>query len=268
MADSGRPPLRPIYEEDEDERSSLLKPLTQKAVLISDEEVYYAARQHWASLFKPFYETFIVLLVIVWATAIFGSGDGRGDINLWVGALIVGAAIQTVTGARLPTSRLGTDPFYKPGAGLGNLSLGAAVAAFALGLWAANILVAITAAIFIVMLRFAIILAQWSFYEVRYITNRRVIESGGFLGARISSMPLSRVTDISYGRSITGELFGYSAMRVETAGQDQALGTVRFIANPDRFYEVLIDLSAPKAAPPTAKPIRRGRTLRRTNPET
>jgi uncharacterized membrane protein YdbT with pleckstrin-like domain len=97
-----------------------------------------------------------------------------------------------------------------------------------------------------VITRLVVVLARWSFYERRYITNRRVIESGGFLGSRISSMPLSRVTDISYSRTIPGELFGYATMRVETAGQDQALGIVRFISEPDHFYEVLINFSAPQ----------------------
>ncbi|MGF1598723.1 MAG: PH domain-containing protein [Acidimicrobiales bacterium] len=235
------------------QRSSLLRPLDENAVLVPNEKVYYAERQHWASIVQPIYETFIILLFIVWIVG-FARDDADAGGNQVIGAILLlalaHAGLVAITGGRLPSSRLAVDPFSKPGAGVGRVAIAGGLAALvaSYGLFGPRFVG--IAVVLSVIGRLTIILARWSFYERRYITNRRVIESGGFLGSRISSMPLSRVTDISYGRSIPGELFGYATMRVETAGQDQALGTVRFIAEPDHFYEVLINFSAPQAATP------------------
>lgn len=237
--------------------SSLLKPLTEGAVLVPNEQVYYAERQHWASIVQPVYETFIFLLFLVWVVDARTSGFNGG--NSWIGIILLGAGAQAiiaaVSGGRAPTSRLAVDPFSSKGntsTGMNptvRILLGAAVLLmlYRFGFGRTGVL-----AVFIVIARLTTILARWSFYERRYVTNRRLIESSGFLGSRISSMPLSRVTDIVYGRTVMGEIFNYARMRVETAGQDQALGVVRYIAEPDHFYEVLVNFSAPSA--PGAKP--------------
>jgi hypothetical protein len=224
----------------------LPKPLDERAILVPNEQVYYAERQHWASVVRPVYETFIFLLFVVWSVDFFGSTSYR---NNWVGVLLLLATIHAIvyiaTGAG-PTSRLAVDPFSNPDEGAGRYTMIAMGAVVVIGVFMLGFRLAGMIAVIVVITRLVVVLARWSFYERRYITNRRVIESGGFLGSRISSMPLSRVTDISYSRTIPGELFGYATMRVETAGQDQALGIVRFISEPDHFYEVLINFSAPQ----------------------
>jgi uncharacterized membrane protein YdbT with pleckstrin-like domain len=231
-------------------RSSLIRPLDEQAVLVPDEQVYYAERQHWASIVQPVYETFIFLLFTVWVVDLFNSTDmGTG----WISAILLGAVIHAVilavTGGRTPRSRLAADPFSNPaGKGVSRAGILAIGLLMVLVVRATGFQGAGIAAVVVVVTRLIVILARWSFYERRYITNRRVIESGGFLGSRISSMPLSRVTDINYSRTVPGEVFGYATMRVETAGQDQALGVVRYISEPDHFYEVLINFSAPQAS--------------------
>ena len=230
-------------------RSSLVRPLDEKAVLVPNEQVYYAERQHWGSIVQPLYETFIFLLFIIWVVDALTSSELSGS---WIALILLAATVHAgalaITGGRTPTSRLAVDPFSNPnGKGVSRAGLLAIAVVIALVLGVFGLQVAGTTAVIVVITRLIIILARWSFYERRYITNRRVIESGGFLGSRISSMPLSRVTDISYSRTVPGEIFGYATMRVETAGQDQALGVVRYIAEPDHFYEVLINFSAPQA---------------------
>lgn len=230
-------------------RASLFKPQDVEDVKVEDEDVVYQARQHWASVVQPIYETFVILLFIIWIVDLTSS-DGYS--NSFVTFILVGAGLHwvvlAVTGGRVPISRLAADPFSNPagqqtvnrtlliGLGIG-IGLGIAILGFQITL---------VMAVVGIIARLIIILARWSFYERRYITDRRVIESGGFLGSRISSMPLSRVTDISYSRTVPGELLGYATMRVETAGQDQALGVVRYISDPNKFYDVLVKFSAPK----------------------
>ena len=233
-------------------RSSLLKPLDERAVLVPNERVYYAERRHWASIVQPIYETFMILLGIVWAVGRCGGEEGatpgvRGIELLLIGA--VGHIIFLFATGRRPTSRLAVDPFSNPGQTIGRINMIATAVLAAAVLFLAGPQVLGILAVIVVITRLTVILARWSFYERRYITNRRLIESGGFLGSRISSMPLSRVTDINYMQTIPGELLRYSTMRVETAGQDQALGIVRYIANPDHFYEVLVSFSAPATSP-------------------
>lgn len=240
-------PLTPITAT----RSSLLKPLDDRAVLVPHERVYYAERRHWASIIQPIYETFIFLLAVVWAVGRFGNTDSPPGFRLIELALIVAVAhlISLFVSGKHPTSRLAVDPFSNPGRRPSRFVILAGLVILGLLLMQFGPQLVGMGAVVVVITRLVVVLARWSFYERRYITNRRLIESGGLLGSRISSMPLSRVTDINYMQTIAGELLHYSAMRVETAGQDQALGIVRFIANPDHFYEVLISFSAPGATP-------------------
>lgn len=231
-------------------RASLIRPLSEADVLVANETAYYSGRQHWASVVQPIYETFVFLLFIIWIIDVFAStGLSNPLVGLVLVLALVHALLLAFTGGRPPVSRLAVDPFSNPSRAK-NVSRTAVLwvaASLLLGLIVLGLQVTAVFAVIGVITRLVIILARWSYYEKRYITNRRVIEAGGFLGSRISSMPLSRVTDISYSKSVPGELLGYATMRVETAGQDQALGIVRFISRPDHFYEVLSNFSAPPA---------------------
>ncbi len=238
-------------------RASLLLPQSLDDVIVDNEDVYYEARQHWASVVQPAYETFIVLLFIIW---LVDATTGSELNSRLVSLVLIGAAIHlvilTVTGGRPPVSTLATDPFVNA-AGQQTFSrtgLLVSVGIVLLTMTVAGIQATIFLVVFLVLSRLTVILIRWWCYERRYITNRRLIEAGGFLGSRISSMPLSRVTDISYSRTIPGELLGYATMRVETAGQEQALGIVRFIADPNVFYDVLVNFSAPKTSPDDTPP--------------
>jgi hypothetical protein len=49
-------------------------------------------------------------------------------------------------------------------------------------------------------------------------------------------MPLLKVTDMSYVRSIPGQFLGFGKFVLESAGQDQALREVKWVPNPDQTY--------------------------------
>ena len=221
-------------------RSTLFAPLHRRAILIADEKVYYAERQHWMAMTQPAYETLVFTLIIVYAAI---PWQDRWAI---IGSIltITPATVLLVAGGQLRT-RLGNDPFTNPVRQANRTRLavvligGDAFLVFLGFNWLLYV------SIVVIIGRLIIYLTRWAFYERRYITNRRVIEAGGLWGSRISTMPFSRVTDINYTRTVVGEIFGYASMRVETAGQEQALGLVRFIDNPTMFYEILIQFSAP-----------------------
>ncbi len=69
-------------------------------------------------------------------------------------------------------------------------------------------------------------------------------------------MPLGKLTDVTYRRSIAGRLFGYGDLIVESAGQDQALSHIDHLPHPDDFYRTVTTLIGlqKEEPPPRSKP--------------
>jgi uncharacterized membrane protein YdbT with pleckstrin-like domain len=98
------------------------------------------------------------------------------------------------------------------------------------------------------------------------ITDKRVMLTTGLLTKRVAIMPLSKVTDMTYERSVMGRLIGYGVFVMESAGQDQALSRIDYLPTPDLVYhDVSALLFGPKpgiqtprsgpAAPPSTMPL-------------
>jgi uncharacterized membrane protein YdbT with pleckstrin-like domain len=77
--------------------------------------------------------------------------------------------------------------------------------------------------------------ASWSL-ESFIITDRRVLLIYGILTHRVGIMPLSKVTDLTYERSLPGRLLGYGAFVIESAGQHQAFSRIEFLPSSDVLY--------------------------------
>ena len=202
--------------------SSLLLPLNVLDVLIPDEVVQYNERKHWASLIQPFLETVAVLTLIT----MFAGGLPDGALGGFL--FLLASVVVLVMYRQRKWKKLS---LFAVAAGLvvGFVVLGAEPMAIALILGSAA--------------RFVYRAAMWAFYTRLYITNRRVLTSTGFLGAEINAMPLTRITDIAFKRTVPGEILDYGTLRIESAGQDQALGLITFLNQPDHFYNILIGLS-------------------------
>lgn len=83
----------------------------------------------------------------------------------------------------------------------------------------------------------------WQWWVDRIIvTDQRIFEVSGVLTRKVASMPLTRVTDMTYRRSIWGRLLGYGDLIVESAGQEQALSHIMTIPRPDDFYRTITSL--------------------------
>ena len=52
-------------------------------------------------------------------------------------------------------------------------------------------------------------------------------------------MPLLKVTDMTYDRSLLGRLAGYGKFMLESAGQDQALSTIDHVPDADTHYRAI-----------------------------
>lgn len=203
----------------------LVAPPRDVDVLIADEVVYYKAPKHVVSLAEPIVETAAVIILV---TVALLRPEWEG-LNL--GALIV--VLAAITMWRWVKQR--------------TWGWGALVAGVVMGYIVLTndfdplVLVPIVGLMFIARLGLKIL--RWWKYEVRYLTNRRIIEATGFLGLRVASMPVSHVTDLVLTRTTGGEIFGYGDLRIESAGQDQSLANIPWLVEPRAFHRLAVRLA-------------------------
>ncbi len=89
-------------------------------------------------------------------------------------------------------------------------------------------------------------------------TDKRFLLFYGFIRRRVAMMPLLKVTDMTYDRSLLGRLAGYGKFVLESAGQDQALSHIDHVPNPDTNYKAIVTQlfgpGAPSRFAPTGFP--------------
>ena len=78
-------------------------------------------------------------------------------------------------------------------------------------------------------------LLDWS-HNWFVATDKRLLLRYGLISHKVAMMPLLKVTDMSYVRSIPGQFLGYGKFVLESAGQDQALREIKWVPDPDQTY--------------------------------
>lgn len=91
---------------------------------------------------------------------------------------------------------------------------------------------------FAVVARMLYRLAEWR-HDWFVATDKRLLLFYGFITRKVSMMPLMKVTDMSYERSVPGRILGYGRFVMESAGQDQALREVNWVPDPDEHYRAI-----------------------------
>lgn len=85
--------------------------------------------------------------------------------------------------------------------------------------------------------------AAWHWIEWRHTrvvaTDKRIVRFEGWINHKVSMMPLKKVTDMGYERSLLGRVLGYGTFVLESAGQDQALSRISFVPDPDNNYRAI-----------------------------
>ncbi len=94
---------------------------------------------------------------------------------------------------------------------------------------------------FVAVCRFTVLTILW-WIERIVITDKRVMLAEGFIVHKVGMMPLSKVTDLTFERSIGGRILGYGTLIVESAGQIQALNRIDYMPRPEEVYEALSEL--------------------------
>ena len=81
-------------------------------------------------------------------------------------------------------------------------------------------------------------LADWH-HNWFVATDKRLLLRYGIITHKVAMMPLIKVTDMSYVRSIPGQFLGYGRFVLESAGQDQAMREVKWVPHPDETYRAI-----------------------------
>jgi uncharacterized membrane protein YdbT with pleckstrin-like domain len=100
----------------------------------------------------------------------------------------------------------------------------------------------------LIFLRFLWEAMNWS-VDYFVVTSHRFILTSGLLNRKVAMMPLVKVTDMTFRRTLPGRLFGYGTFVLESAGQDQALSRVDFIPYPEQLYLEVCALIFPSKDP-------------------
>ncbi|GAA4052796.1 PH domain-containing protein [Nonomuraea sp. NPDC050663] len=87
----------------------------------------------------------------------------------------------------------------------------------------------------LLLIRFVWKVAEWS-VDYFVVTSKRILLTTGLITRKVAMMPLTKVTDMSFQRSLMGRMLGYGEFILESAGQDQALSTVEYIPYPETLY--------------------------------
>ena len=83
----------------------------------------------------------------------------------------------------------------------------------------------------VAVVRFTVLTILW-WIERIVITDKRVMLAQGFIVHKVGMMPLGKVTDLTFERSIGGRMLGYGTLIVESAGQIQALNRIDYMPRP------------------------------------
>lgn len=85
----------------------------------------------------------------------------------------------------------------------------------------------------------------WKVFEWRnewfVATDKRLLLLYGLITHKVAMMPLTKVTDMNYGRSPVGRVLGYGQFLLESAGQDQALRQIDWVSQPEATYRQICD---------------------------
>jgi uncharacterized membrane protein YdbT with pleckstrin-like domain len=93
----------------------------------------------------------------------------------------------------------------------------------------------------LVVLRYAYVVLTW-WVERIVVTDKRILMTTGVFTTRVLMMPITKVTDLSYERTVNGRMLGYGTMIVESAGQIQALNRIEFLPRPEQVYDAISEL--------------------------
>ncbi len=104
---------------------------------------------------------------------------------------------------------------------------------------AVDVAVGVGTALFV--LKFLWRVWQWRATKT-ILSTRRVMQMSGVVARKVSSIPLVRLTDLTYRRPILGRVLGYGHLMVESGGAERGMVHLDYLPRPDDFYRALARL--------------------------
>ncbi|WP_446666740.1 PH domain-containing protein [Flexivirga sp. B27] len=92
---------------------------------------------------------------------------------------------------------------------------------------------------FILLAYAAIRIVMWRF-DWFVATDKRLLMMYGVIKRRVAMMPLAKVTDMSFNRTLLGQVLGYGQFVLESAGREQALRRIDFIQDAKGTYLAIV----------------------------
>lgn len=86
----------------------------------------------------------------------------------------------------------------------------------------------------LVVVAAAAVRAYVEWRDVFVVTNWRVVRLSGVLTARVATMPINRILDMTMTRPLLGRVLGYGHFVFESAAQDQGLKQINFVPDIER----------------------------------
>jgi hypothetical protein len=93
-----------------------------------------------------------------------------------------------------------------------------------------------------IVLRFAYLVLFW-WVERIVVTDKRILMTTGVFTTKVLMMPIGKVTDLTYERTLTGRMVGYGTLIVESAGQIQALNRIEFLPKAEQVFDAISELA-------------------------
>ncbi|GAB3670896.1 PH domain-containing protein [Saccharopolyspora tripterygii] len=93
----------------------------------------------------------------------------------------------------------------------------------------------------VVLIRFTYQVLDW-YVERIVVTDKRFLITTGIFTTNVAMMPVTKVTDLTFHRSLMGRMFGYGTLIVESAGQIQALNRIEYVPNPTEVEDAISGL--------------------------
>jgi membrane protein YdbS with pleckstrin-like domain len=108
-------------------------------------------------------------------------------------------------------------------------------------------------------------------YTSYVVTDTRIMRISGVISRRVHSIPWVRVTDLTIEQSLTGRLFGYATLHIESANEDSGLRDLEGVSDPMQFNQFVVDMVVAKQGTTSPNweqtgapaPVGLGRGLRR-----
>ncbi len=80
----------------------------------------------------------------------------------------------------------------------------------------------------VVLVHLAVLLRSW-WVERLEVTTSRLLLTQGIITRTVTMMPLRKVTDLTFTHTPVGRVLGYATMKVESAGEDDALNRIAYL---------------------------------------